>query len=242
MVSMFSFSVPLDKKDTIHTAQQVSSVALFVHGCDIAGNLAAPGHRAVNACSAPLSALAAEKNSRVHGSCTYSATLTAPRAVAMPTAPAVPVASKMHAAPCLEPRSVAAPTSSLSTPSMHVVRSSERVTPACMHWCGAAAAASNARRYSVATCSRRLAPLASPCMRTTHLFSSGPARSSAASSQSDPLRPKLVPTAQRPLLPFLINLIRKGNCFTSLGQIGVQISISRQSSSEPLEGDTCRYR
>ena len=108
MVSMFS--VPLDKKDTIHTAQQVSSVALFVHGCDIAGNLAAPGHRAVNACSAPLSALAAEKNSRVHGSCTYSATLTAPRAVAMPTAPAVPAAPKMHAAPCLEPRSVAAPT------------------------------------------------------------------------------------------------------------------------------------
>ena len=115
MVSMFSFSVPLDKKDTIHTAQQVSSVALFVHGCDIAGNLAAPGHRAVNACSAPLSALAAAKNSRVHGSCTCSATLTAPRAVAMPTAPAVPVAPKMHAAPCLEPRSVAAPTSSLST-------------------------------------------------------------------------------------------------------------------------------
>ena len=116
MVSMFSFSVPLDKKDTIHTAQQVSSVALFVHGCDIAGNLAALGHRAVNECSAPLSALAAAKNSRVHGSCTYSATLTAPRAVAMPTAPAVPVAPKMHAAPCLEPRSVAAPTSSLSTP------------------------------------------------------------------------------------------------------------------------------
>ena len=116
MVSMFSFSVPLDKKDTIHTAQQVSSVALFVHGCDIAGNLAARGHRAVNACSAPLSALAAAKNSRVHGSCTCSATLTAPRAVAMPTAPAVPVAPKMHAAPCLEPRSVAAPTSSLSTP------------------------------------------------------------------------------------------------------------------------------
>ena len=116
MVSMFSFSVPLDKKDTIHTAQQVSSVALFVHGCDIAGNLAAPGHRAVNACSAPLSALAAAKNSRVHGSCTCSATLTAPRAVALPTAPAVPVAPKMHAAPCLEPRSVAAPTSSLSTP------------------------------------------------------------------------------------------------------------------------------
>ena len=116
MVSMFSFSVPLDKKDTIHTAQQVSSVALFVHGCDIAGNLAALGHRAVNECSAPLSALAAAKNSRVHGSCTYSATLTAPRAVAMPTAPAVPVAPQMHAAPCLEPRSVAAPTSSLSTP------------------------------------------------------------------------------------------------------------------------------
>ena len=112
MFSMFSLltSMSLDKKDTIHSAQQVSIVALFVHGCDGAGNLAAPGHRAVNACSAPLSALAAEKNSRVHGSCTYSATLTAPRAVAMPTAPAVPDAPKMHAAPCLEPRTVAAPT------------------------------------------------------------------------------------------------------------------------------------
>ena len=113
---MFSINVlivlgALDKQDTIHTGQRVSSVALFVHGCDGARNLAAPGHGAVNACSAPLSALAAENISPMHGHlCTHSATLTAPRAVAMPTAPAVPAAPKMHAAPCLEPRSVAAPT------------------------------------------------------------------------------------------------------------------------------------